>query len=190
MINYFGKLTKIYDYYADYIKNLTINIALYIKKNHRKLKIILPFLKHIHLNPSYIILFLCLLSFFFSSIVLTIKFIFLLFDSIILSLLILHGLNIKLNARKLSKNVLSLFILYFNPIGSILTMVIVTILYSNCSKFLSNLIIKIFESITLFVFSSIPFIKFLYPDSKDIKYEHPIDSSSTTNDDLTKTLED
>jgi len=180
MINHFNKIKKIYDFYIQNIKTMTEKTALYIKQRHTNFVFLLPILRYIHSKPNTILIIFSVLSFVFSSYVLGLIFFFLLFDSFILSLLVLHGINIKNNSRKISKNVLSLFVLYFNQLGPIITLIIVTLLYSNVSRFISKLIIKLFESITMFVFSFVPFITLMYPDTKEIRNEKPMDSTSFT----------
>ena len=178
MINFFDKVKKLYNFYISNIKKLMEILAIYIKKRHNKFVFLLPILKFIHSNPNKILLVITIIGFLFSSYVLGFIFMFLLFDSFVLSLLVLHGINIKNNSRKISKNILSLFILYFNPIGSIITLLIVLLLYSNVNKFISKLIIKLFESITMILFSVIPFVSLLYPDTKEISNAKQIDSTS------------
>jgi hypothetical protein len=187
MINYYNKLKKTLDDYLKFIKKMSQDIARLIKSNYKSFKFLLPILRHIYNNPSLILGSISIISILFASLVINIIFIFLLFDSIILSLLILHTINIKNYSRKLSKNVLSLFVLYFNPIGALITLFIVSILYSNYSKFTSKLIIKIFESMIMFLFTFLPFLSYLYPKSKFIKNDKAIDSTNQVSQTETNT---
>ena len=180
MINPIYKIKKIYDFYIQNIKTNMEKLAIYIKTRHTNWVSLLPILKYIHSKPNTILLAIAIISFVFSTFVLGLIYVFLLFDSFIISLIVLHGINIKNNARQVSKNILSLFVLHFNPLGSILTLIIVLLLYSNVSRFISKLIIKLFESITMFLFSFVPFISLMYPDTKEIRNDKPTDSTSFT----------
>lgn len=183
MIDYFSKIQKIINNYVLIIKKTAANTALLIKLKYKYFKFLLPILKYIYYNPFYIFILICIISSLFSLCILNFLFMFMLVNSFIISLLILHNVNIKKYSKKLSKNVLSMFILYLNPMGSLITLLIVSILYSNYSKITSKLIIKILESIVIFIFSVIPFLKYIYPDSKYIKNNNPIEYSNSSKND-------
>jgi hypothetical protein len=176
MINPVNKIKKIYDFYIQNIKTTMEKLAIYIKRRHVNWVFLLPILKYIHSKPNTILFAIAIISFIFATFVLGLIYVFLLFDSFIISLLVLHG--IKNNSRQVSKNILSLFVLHFNPLGSIITLIIVLLLYSNVSRFISKLIIKLFESVTMFVFSFVPFISLMYPDTREIRNDKPGDSTS------------
>ena len=169
MINHFEQIRKIYDFYIENIKIFLEYTEKYIQTKNESLVGILSIIKYIYNNPNIIVIIIGIISLLFSSFVLGLLFIFILFDSLILSLFVLSNINIEKYSKKISKNILSLFILYFNPIGSIMTLIIVTLLYSNISKFINKLIIKLFENFTLLVCSFLPFISLLYPDTIMIK---------------------
>jgi len=184
MDKFFKNYTNPFDLYYDIIKKKTQDLAIEIKSKYKKLIFLIPILKYIHLNPQIIIIGFSVFGFFFANVVIDLVFVLLLLDSIILSLLVLHSIALKEKSRRLSKNVLGLFLLYFNPLGSIVTMVIACFLYTNYSKFTSKLIIKLLENIILFCLTNIPFIGLLYPESKFIKQDDTIDSTddSTNNE--------
>jgi hypothetical protein len=163
-----------------FIKKISHELALKIKTKYTGLIFLLPLLKCIYVNPFIVVLFTLFIGFFLSNLVLTVLFTLLLIDCIILSLLVLHSISLKLHARRLAKNILSLFLLYFNPLGSIITIILAFLLYTNYNKMISKLIIKLIENVILFIFVNIPTFAIIYPDGKQIKYDQQIDSTSST----------
>lgn len=160
------------------IKKLSHEFALKIKTDYTSFVFLLPILKYIYVNPFTVVIVALSLGFFLSNLILSILFSLLLVNCIILSLLVLHNISTKNHSRKLAKNILSLFLLYFNPLGSIVTIILTFFLYSNYNKFISKVIIKLIENLILFVFVNIPFFTTLYPDAKHIKYYEQIDSTT------------
>jgi hypothetical protein len=69
--------------------------------------------------------------------------------------------------------------LYFNPLGSIITIILAFLLYTNYSRMTSKLIIKLIENVVLFIFVNVPIFAIIYPDGKQIKYDQKIDSTSS-----------
>lgn len=163
-----------------FIKKTSHDAALKIKKEYPSLVFLLPLLKCIYVNPFLVVLFTLFVGFFMSSLVLSTLFALLLVDCIVLSLLVLHNVSLKLHSRRLSKNILSLFLLYFNPLGSIITIILAFLLYTNYSKTISKLIIKLIENVVLFVFVNVPIFITIYPDGKQIKYDRQIESTTAT----------
>lgn len=160
------------------IKKISHDLALKIKNDYTSFAFLLPILKYVYINPFAVVIVVLMLGFFLSNLILSILFSLLLVNCIILSLLVLHNISTKIHSRKLAKNILSLFLLYFNPLGSIITIILAFLLYSNYNKIISKVIIKLIENVILFIFVNIPFFTTLYPDAKQIKYDEQIDSTS------------
>lgn len=180
MNEYINGLTNNVSSQLLFIKKLSHDFALKIKTQYPAFICLLPLLKCIYVNPFLVVLFTLFIGFFLSNLVLTALFTLLLIDCIILSLLVLHNISLKLHSRRLSKNILSLFLLYFNPLGSIITIILAFLLYTNYSRMTSKLIVKLIENIVLFIFVNVPIFALIYPDSKQIKYDQQIDSTSPT----------
>ena len=161
------------------IKKLSHDIAVKIKTQYTSFVFLLPLLKYVYINPFLVVLSTLFVGVFMSNLVLTILFTLLLIDCIILSLLVLHNVSLKLHSRRLAKNILSLFLLYFNPLGSIITIILAFLLYTNYSKMTSKLIIKLIENVILFVFVNVPMFTAIYPDGKQIKYDQQIESTTS-----------
>jgi hypothetical protein len=166
-------ITKLIEEYLD-------NNINYIKTKNKNLSWFLPFLKIIKKNYNVILVFFVMISLYFSSQTNNLLFSFMLFDSIILSLLILQNNMLKSYARRLAKNIISLFLLYFNIIGSLPTMILVFFLYYEFNKFINKLIFKIIELIINFLSSNVPFVKIIYPHINLIDYNKPIESTEKT----------
>ena len=126
-----------------------------------------------------LICFLLLCLVFLSNIV-NLFFILILTDAIVLSLLIFNNTTIKLNARKLARNVLSLFILYTNILGNIISLTLVILMFSDSSKFIKSFIINFLGKVINFVFSFFPIINKIYPSLSELNSEVIIESSSVS----------
>lgn len=159
------------------------NFINYIKKNNIKnLYCLIPIIKNIsdYYNIFFIILLILIIV--FSNFFITSIFMFFLFDSIILSFLILHNKNIKFYSRRLAKNIIALFILYFNLTGSIISLTLVCSIYYEFNKFINKIIFKFIETFLCFIQCNIPFISFIYPNVALIDYNKPIESSESDSD--------
>jgi hypothetical protein len=182
MSEYINNLSTSFTSHLLVIKKLSHEMALQIKNKYTNFAFLLPLLKCIYVNPFTVVAFTLLLGFFFSNFILSTLFSLLLVNCIILSLLVLHNISMKIHSRRLAKNILSLFLLYFNPLGSVITIIFALLLYSNYNKMISKVIIKLIENIILFIFVNIPFFNTLYPDAKQIKYDQQIDSTTEINE--------
>lgn len=180
MSEYINDLSSSFTTNLTLIKKISHDLALKIKNEYTNFAFLLPLLKYVYVNPFLVVLFTLLIGFFLSNFVLSVLFSLLLINCIILSLLVLHNISAKPHSRRLAKNILSLFLLYFNPFGSIFTIIMAFFLYSNYNKIISRVIIKLIENIILFIFVNIPFLTTIYPDAKQIKYEEPIHSTTST----------
>ncbi len=172
---------------SEMIKNYETNISLklediisLIKDKYKNLKFLVPLLKKLKKNPNIFILSILLICFIFLSNILNIFFSLILFDAIILSLLIFHNSLIKINARKLARNVLSLFILYTNILGNIISLILIFLMFNNSNKFLKSFIINFIGKILNFIYSVFPYIKNIYPTLIDINSDAIIQCSDTS----------
>jgi hypothetical protein len=173
--------------FVESFKNYEINLSLkiddiisLIKDKYNNLKFLVPLLKTLKKNPSIIIFFVLFFSFIFLSNIINIFFSLILFDAIILSLLIFHNSLIKINARKLARNVLSLFILHTNFLGNIISFLLVFLMFNNSNKFLKSFIINFIGKVLNFIYSIFPYIKNIYPTLMDISSDATIQCSDTS----------
>jgi hypothetical protein len=128
-------------------------------------------------------LLLCLV---FLSNIVNLFFSLILIDAIVLSLLIFNNTSIKLNARKLARNVLSLFILYTNILGNIISLTLVILMFNDSSKFIKSFIINFLGKVINFIFSFVPIIKKVYPSLSELNSEVIIESSSESKESFTE----
>jgi hypothetical protein len=183
-LNFLKSITEMFQNYESNISLKIDDIISIIKEKYKNLKFLVPLLKILKKNPSIFILGVLFFCFIFLSNILNIFFSLILFDAIILSLLIFHNSHIKINARKLARNVLSLFILYTNILGNIISFLLVFLMFNNSNKFLKSFIINFIGKILNFIFSVFPYIKNIYPTLIDINSDAIIQCSDTS---LTKT---
>jgi uncharacterized membrane protein len=69
--------------------------------------------------------------------------------------------------------------LYFNPLGTIITLITVFFLFNDTNKVITSLIIKIVEKIFNFISSNVPIIAKLYPSIKEINNIKKKESNKT-----------
>ena len=134
-------------------------------------------------------LLLCLV---FLSNIINLFFTLILIDAIVLSLLIFNNTSIKFNARKLARNVLSLFILYTNILGNIISLILVILMFNDSSKFIKSFIINFLGKVINFIFSFFPIIKEIYPSISELNSDVIIESTSESKESFTeasKTIE-
>jgi hypothetical protein len=136
-------------------------------------KNIINSVKTIHSNKSLCILFFLLISWFWSNFILNIVFCFMLIDSLIISLLILQNNCILTNSRRLAKNVILIALTSINLIGGILTLLMVSFIYMEYSKFIGRLLFKFIKFIIKIFGSIFPPIYLLYPDIKLFNFDDP-----------------
>ena len=171
--------------YEEIIVNYLNNIYKNVKKKHKNFKFLLPILKYLKKNPTVFFVGIIFFIIFCSYSIISILFYFLLFNSFILSLLVLHNSNIKVNSRKLSKNVISFGIVSLNPFGTIITLILVFFLYNDSNKFINSIIIKIIDKIFHFVTNSLPILSYIYPKITEIDYDSEINISNDSSTGLT-----
>jgi hypothetical protein len=179
-LSFLKSITEIFQNYETNISLKIDDVISLIKDKYKNLKFLVPLLKTLKKNPSIFIFFVLLFSFIFLSNILNIFFSLILFDAIILSLLIFHNSLIKINARKLARNVLSLFILYTNFLGNIISFLLVFLMFNNSNKFLKTFIINFIGKILNFIYSIFPYIKNIYPTLIDINSDAIIQCSDTS----------
>ena len=183
----FYKSTK--DFLSNYenkINNKLEEITLLIKEKYRNLKFLLPLIKVFKKNPNMLLLSFLLLCLVFLSNIVNLFFVLILTDAIVLSLLIFNNTSIKLNARKLARNVLSLFILYTNILGNIISLILVILMFSDSSKFIKSFIINFLGKIINFMFSFFPIVKKIYPSITELNSDVIIESSSESKESFTE----
>jgi hypothetical protein len=189
----FYKSTKDFLYnYENKINNKLEEITLLIKEKYKNLKFLLPLIKVFKKNPTMLLLSFLLLCLVFLSNIINLFFILILIDAIVLSLLIFNNTTIKLNAKKLARNVLSLFILYTNILGNIISLTLVILMFNDNNKFIKSFIINFLNKIINFIFSFFPIIKKVYPSITELNSDVIIDSSSESRASFTeasKTIE-
>jgi hypothetical protein len=183
-LNFLKSITEIIKNYENNFSLKLDDVISLIKDKYKNFRFVVPLLKQLKKNPSIFILSVIFFCFIFLSNILNIFFSLILFDAIILSLLIFHNSHIKINARKLARNVLSLFILYTNILGNIISFLLVFLMFNNSNKFLKSFIINFIGKILNFIYSVFPYIKNIYPTLIDINSDAIIQCSDTS---LTKT---
>ncbi len=144
----------------------------YFHKNNYS-KNIINIVKTIYLNKSLCVLFFILSSWIWSSSILNLFFYFMLFDSLIISLLVLQNNSLIVNSRRLAKNVILIALCSINIIGGIFTLLLVSFIYMEYSKFVGRLIFKFIKFIIKIIGNVLPPIYLLYPDIKLFNFEDP-----------------
>jgi hypothetical protein len=179
-LNFYKSTTEFFINYENKINNKLEEIITLIKEKYRNLKFLLPLIKVLKKNPNMLLICFLLLCLVFLSNIVNLFFILILTDAIVLSLLIFNNTTIKLNARKLARNVLSLFILYTNILGNIISLTLVILMFSDSSKFIKSFIINFLGKVINFVFSFFPIINKIYPSLSELNSEVIIESSSVS----------
>lgn len=146
-------------------------------------KSLINIIKSIHSNKIFCLIIFILASWFWSGLILNFFYFFMLVDSLIISLLILQNNSINTNSRRLAKNIVLIAISSMNLIGGIITLLLVSFIYMEYSKFIGRLIFK-FIKFFIKIFGNIfPPIYILYPDIKLFNFEDP---DMTIHDDKNK----
>jgi len=165
-INFLKSFIETFKNYEINLTSKIDDIISLIKDKYNNLKFLVPLLKTLKKNPSIIIFMVLFFSFIFLSNIINIFFSLILFDAIILSLLIFHNSLIKINARKLARNVLSLLLVF--------------LMFNNSNKFLKSFIINFIGKVLNFIYSVFPFIRNIYPTLMDISSDATIQCSNTS----------
>jgi len=151
------------------LKNISHNLILKVKNQHHNSSFLDYLLFHIDKNPFFMIIFLLFATLFFSNPILNLLFFVLSVDCIILSLIILQNIELKTHSTRLSTNVLSIFMLYFNPLSPIMTMILIYILYTSHNEIMNIFILKFIKNIMSYSSTNFVFFKLVYPDYKPIE---------------------
>ena len=172
---------QIFKFISEFNNNLSYicnGIINYSTKHNFKL--LIPFFKFILNNKGFIFIILLILSYYHSNFIIYFLNLFLLFDSIILSLLIIQNNLVFSNARRLAKNVILSFFLYFNIFGSLITFLICLFIYLEFSKFINKIIFKILKLLMIYFKKLLPFMTTLYPTIHDINFDSNDNTISET----------
>ena len=179
-LNFYKSTTEFLSNYENKINNKLEEITTLIKEKYKNLKFLLPLIKVFKKNPNMLLLCFLLLCLVFLSNIVNLFFTLILIDAIVLSLLIFNNAAIKLNARKLARNVLSLFILYTNILGNIISLTLVILMFNDNNKFIKSFIINFLGKVINFIFSLFPIIKKVYPSITELNSDVIVESSSET----------
>ena len=167
---------KIFNKYLD-------ELTKYIKNKNKRLSWCLPIIKIIKSNINFILLIFLFVTLYYSSCFINLFTFFILFDSIILSVIVLQSGKDISSSRRLAKNVISLFILTINIIGSLFSILLVLLIYFSFNKYISNIIFKIIEMFINFVSNTLPFVKDLYPSIQLIDHNKHFESTELASSD-------
>jgi hypothetical protein len=176
ILNISNNPSKIFNKYLD-------ELTKYIKNKNKNLSWCLPIIKIIKSNLNFILLIFLFVTLYYSSYFINLFQFFILFDSIILSTIVLQSGKDKVSSRRLAKNVISLFVLTINIIGSLFSILLVLLIYFSFNKFISKSIFKIIEIFINFVSSTLPFIKDLYPSIHLIDHNKHFESTELVDSD-------
>ena len=177
-LNFYKSTKEFLSNYENKINNKLEEITILIREKYRNLKFLLPLIKVFKKNPNMLLLSFLLLCLVFLSNIVNLFFILILIDSIVLSLLIFNNTTIKLNARKLARNVLSLFILYTNILGNIISLTLVILMFNDNNRFIKSFIINFLGKVINFIFSLFPIIRNVYPSITQLNSDVIVESSS------------
>lgn len=169
--NFLSKFKFIYKFNNKWDTIFNFCIEYFNKNNYSKN--IINIMKIIHNNKSFCAIFLLFISWFWSNLTLNFVYFFMLIDSLIVSLLVLQNNSIDTNSRRLSKNVILMFLISTNLIGSMFTLLMVIFIYMEYSKFVGRLIFKFIKFIIKIFGNIFPPIYLLYPDIKLFNFEDP-----------------
>lgn len=185
-LNFYKSTKEFLSNYENKINNKLEEITLLIKEKYKNLKFLLPLIKVFKKNPNMLLISFLLLCLVFLSNIVNLFFTLILIDSIVLSLLIFNNTTIKLNARKLARNVLSLFILYTNVLGNIISLTLVILMFNDNNRFIKSFIINFLGKIINFVFSLFPIIRNVYPSITELNSEVIVQSSTESRTSFTE----
>lgn len=148
------------------IKKISHLFIVKIKKEYVNLYFLIPLLNYIDIYPVIIIVFFLFICFTFSNLILNLFFLLLLIDCIFLSLFVLQNISLKIHSTRLSFNILTILILFFNPFSFIITAGLSFFLYIKYKKIISKIILNIIETTLILLFNKIPFLNTIYPNYK------------------------
>jgi hypothetical protein len=166
--------------FKNYINNTCDKIIINIKKKHKKLKWIVPYINYFNSNQYLFFIIILISIIIFSKFLLNILLLLLLFDCIILSIIVLHKTSLQYYSRKLAKNIILLALIYFNLFGNIFTLLIFLFLHFEFSKYCNKIIYKVLEAVIMFINTNISVISLIYPNINNIKYNTTIESTDNT----------
>lgn len=144
----------------------------YFQQNNYSKKIV-NIVKTIQTNKSFFLIIFILGSWFWSGLVLNIVYYFMLCDSLIISLLVLQNNCVGTNSRRLAKNIILMALTGMNVIGGMLTLLMVSFIYMEYSKFVGRIIFKLIKFFIKIIGNVFPPIYLLYPDIKLFNFEDP-----------------
>ena len=153
----------------DIMFNFCIN---YFQQNNYS-KSIINIVKTIQSNKSFCLIIFVLASWFWSNLVLNFVYYFMLCDSLIISLLVLQNNCVGINSRRLAKNIILMILTSMNIIGGMMTLLMVSFIYMEYSKFVGRLIFKLIKFFIKIIGNIFPPIYLLYPDIKLFNFEDP-----------------
>ena len=180
MLNKNNPFLKLVNIINNFLNNQSIQTASYLKTNN--LLFLVPIIKFCTHNQSLVFVIFLILCYYFSTYILNLLYMFMLIDSIILSLLILQNKFLNINSRRLAKNVILIFLLYFNITGSLFTLLFVIFIYYEFSKFINRLVFKLIKFIFIFISKNLPYVSNLYPNVVHINFdENDLTIESTDN---------
>lgn len=163
----------------DTMFNFCIN---YFQQNNYS-KNIINTVKTIHSNKFFCLIIFLLACWFWSTLILNFIYYFMLIDSLIISLLVLQNNCVGTNSRRLAKNIILMTLTSMNIIGGMLTLILVSFIYMEYSKFVGRLIFKLIKFFIKIIGNIFPPIYLLYPDIKLFNFKDP---DMTIRDDFDK----
>lgn len=155
----------------------------YIKNKNSSLTWLLPVIKIIKSNINFLLLVLFIGTLYCSNYFINLFQLFLLFDSIILSIIVLQSSKDKVISKRLAKNIISLFILTINIVGSLFSIILFFLIYFSFNGYVSKTIYKIIEMGINFLSTTLPFIKDLYPSINLIDHNKNFESTESISSD-------
>jgi hypothetical protein len=163
-------------YIASFVNKLNLSLT-YFRQTYEELihsiknkrdfsSVIVPVAQYVQRHSMVVLFIILLICILLSNLLLNIFFILLLVDSIFSSLFILLNTSLKKYSIKLSTNVLILFILYFNPLHTLITLLLCFIFFTQYSQIIKNVFIDSIEIVFPVIFTNINFLQKIYPDYK------------------------
>lgn len=179
------KLNKTNNLFIDFFKNFKLfnkfnnkwdtifNFCINYFQQRNYSKNIINVAKTIQSNKSFFVIIFILASWFWSSLILNFVYYFMLIDSLIISLLVLQNNCVETNSRRLAKNVILITLGFMNIIGGVFTLLIISFIYMEYSKFVGRLIFKLIKFFIKIIGNIFPPVYLLYPDIKLFNFEDP-----------------
>ena len=155
---------KVYiDHINKYVVQYCSNIIDIINKNYPNMHFMTPYLTCLNNNPAIVVVLLVVLFYMCSDLLIKFMFVFFMINSVILSLLLLDDILVDEHYKFLAKNVIIMFILYFNFIGSLFTLILVFCFMKDASILFNSILINTLTNIICFISHNIPIVKNMYP---------------------------